>query len=71
MSDPDVRDSILPLTDDQLQHPDGVAESARLEVIPDPESDTVTFLSPRSDDDPTTAWLTADAGLLVDVSEMQ
>jgi hypothetical protein len=42
-----------------------------VEVIPDPDSGTVTFAWRPSEDEATTAWITAEATLLVDVSDMQ
>jgi hypothetical protein len=39
-----------------------------LEVIPDDDSNSVTFVHPDRDD-PTTAWITVDADLVVDVGD--
>jgi hypothetical protein len=41
-----------------------------LEVIPDADSGTVTFAWRPNEDEAATAWITADADLLVDVSDM-
>lgn len=47
-------------------------EMSRVEVIPDPDSETVTFVRRRPDDDgTTTAWITADANLVIDPNDMQ
>mgnify|MGYP006269114291 CR=1 FL=1 len=42
-----------------------------VEVIPDADSGTVTFAWRPNENEATTAWITADADLLVDVSDMQ
>jgi hypothetical protein len=52
-------------TEDPLQ------DSPSVEVIPDLDSGTVTFAWRPNEDEATTAWITADADLLVDVSDMQ
>jgi hypothetical protein len=50
----------------------GDGEVSRVEVIPDPDSETVTFASRRPEDgETTTAWITANAALVVDAAEMQ
>jgi hypothetical protein len=46
--------------------------ASELEVRHDPESNEITFVSQAPvDSDTTTAWLTADAALVVDVTEMR
>jgi len=50
---------------------DALPGEPSLEVIPDADSGTVTFAWRRADDEATAAWITADAGLLVDGSDMQ
>ncbi|WP_254840140.1 DUF7511 domain-containing protein [Natronomonas marina] len=42
-----------------------------IEVIPDADSGAVTFAWRPNEDEATTAWITADADLLVDASDMQ
>lgn len=47
-------------------------ESLDLQVVPDDANDTVTFIAADADAYETrTAWLTADASLVVDVTEKQ
>jgi hypothetical protein len=47
---------------------DGLA----LDVVPDEENDTVTFIAADADSrDTRTAWITAPSGTVVDVTEMQ
>ena len=56
-------------TDPEWHTPPAVAP--RLETIPDSESDTVTFVPLGGEYlDVTTAWITADEDLVVDVAEM-
>jgi hypothetical protein len=50
---------------------DTLPDEPDMEVIPDADSETVTFAWRRADDEATAAWITADAGLLVDGSNMQ
>jgi len=50
---------------------DAPPDGPSMEVIPDADSDTVTFAWRRADDEATAAWITADAGILVDGSDMQ
>jgi len=66
-SDPDNTDPWIDagLSEDVL--PDGPS----MEVIPDADSGTVTFAWRRAHDEATTAWITADAGLLVSGSDMR
>jgi len=42
-----------------------------IEVIPDADTETVTFAWRLDEDEATTAWITADAGLIVEGSAMQ
>jgi|AntRauTorcE11898_2_1112593.scaffolds.fasta_scaffold50475_2 hypothetical protein len=47
---------------------DGLA----LDVVPDEENDTVTFIAADADShDTRSAWITAASSLVVDVTEMQ
>jgi len=49
-----------------------VTGPSRVEVVPDDDSGTVTFVSNRPEDrETTTAWITAEADLVVDVSAIQ
>jgi len=51
---------------------DPASETPRIEAIPDDESGTVTFAWRRPGGGETTAaWITAEAALVVDGSEMQ
>ncbi len=45
--------------------------TARVEAIPDPDSETVTFAWRGGDGETTTAWITAEADLVVTGSDMQ
>ena len=48
------------------------AQGSRVEVFTDIDTDTVTFVwDPCGDAQTTTAWLTADADLVVSASDMQ
>ena len=71
MTDPDVQDETLSRFEDHQQQSDGASDPSHLDVISDPESNTVTFVSKRAEDDTTTAWITADVDVLVDLSETQ
>ncbi|MDS0222296.1 hypothetical protein NDI54_13150 [Haloarcula sp. S1AR25-5A] len=71
MTDPDVQDEAVPWIDDQSQRSDGVSDLSQLDVVSDPESNTVTFVSKRIEDDTTTAWITAEVDILVDLSELR
>jgi hypothetical protein len=55
----------IPSTEDALR------DGPSVEVIPDADSGTVTFAWRPNEDEATAAWITADADLLVDVSDMQ
>jgi hypothetical protein len=50
---------------------DPLGESPDIEVIPDADSETVTFALRRDEEEATTAWITADADVLLDGSDMQ
>ena len=51
---------------------DALPETPRIEAIPDDETGTVTFAWRRPEDgETTTAWITADAALVVGGSDMQ
>lgn len=70
MSDSSDPDSTAPWTDnDPIE--DTPHHKASVDVIPDSDSGTVTFAWRYDDDKTTTAWITADASLLVDVAEIQ
>lgn len=69
MTDPDVRDESIPWIADQPQRPDEQPDSLQLDVIPDRESNTATFVSNRPEENTTAAWVTADVDVLVDLSE--
>lgn len=69
MTDPDGRDESVPWIADRPQRPDGQSDSPQLNVISDRESNTVTFVSNRPENDTTAAWVTADVDVLVDLSE--
>lgn len=71
MTDTSDSDSAVPWIDDRRAHRDGQPASPEVEVVSDAESDTVTFVSRETDRDTTTAWITADTGLVVDVAEHQ
>lgn len=48
------------------------SQGLALDVVPDEENGTVTFIAADADvQDTRTAWLTADASSVVDVTEMQ
>lgn len=48
------------------------ADGLALDVVPDDENDTVTFVAADADArDPRTAWITAPSSTVVDVTEMQ
>jgi len=48
------------------------ASRLTLDVVPDEENDTVTFIAADADSQDTrTAWITAAASTVVDVTEMQ
>jgi hypothetical protein len=70
MSDGPDRDSSR--TDSPPRAPDDGPDPARLDVIADGDSATLTFAAAPDDDrDTTTAWVTADAALVVDLAEMR
>ena len=70
MSDSSDPDSIAPWTnDDPIE--DTPQNKASVDVIPDSDSGTVTFAWRYDDDKTKTAWITADASLLVDVADIQ
>jgi hypothetical protein len=51
---------------------DVTSGSARIETITHVDSDTITFApEQRGDDERTTAWITAHADLVVDVTDMR
>jgi hypothetical protein len=50
---------------------DALPDGSSMEVIPDADSGTVTFAWRRAHDEATTAWITADASLLVSGSDMR
>jgi len=66
-SDPDS----TPLWIDRGSTEDAVRNRPDIEVIPDENSETVTFAWRPNEDQATTAWITADANRLVDVADMQ
>lgn len=69
MTNSDAQDETVSWFDDQSQRSDAASDPSKLDVISDPESNTVTFVSKRSEDDMTTAWITADVDVLADLSE--
>jgi hypothetical protein len=71
MTDPDVQEETVPWIDDQSQRSDGVSDPSQLDVVSDPESNTVTFVSKRVEEDTTTEWITAGVDVLVDLSEIR
>lgn len=71
MTDFDVRDGDFSSVDEQIQRLEAEPVPSQLDVILDPESNRATFVPNRSEADTTTAWITADIEVLVDVSEMQ
>lgn len=57
---------------DSRPHPGASPDTAYVEAIPDPDSETVTFVLRRPEDgETTTAWITAEAGLVVNGADMQ
>jgi hypothetical protein len=71
MADGPDRDSAVPWIDDRRAREQPSSAAPEVEVVSDPESDTVTFVSQGTERDTTTAWITVDAGLVVDVAEHQ
>lgn len=69
MTDSDAQDGSVPWIADQSQHPDELPDSPQVDAIAEQESEIVTFVSNRPVDDTTTTWITADADVLVDLSE--
>lgn len=52
--------------------PGPATDTARVEAIPDPDSGRVTFAQRRPDaGETTTAWITAEARIVVSGSDMQ
>jgi hypothetical protein len=48
------------------------ADGLSLDVVPDEENETVTFIAADADtEDTRTAWITAAESLVVDVTDMQ
>jgi len=71
MSDSRDSDSTVSWIADR-SHDGGVAEASRVEMVPDDDSGTVTFVSNRPEDrETTTAWITIEGDLVVDASAMQ
>jgi hypothetical protein len=57
---------------DSRPHPGASTDTAYVEAIPDPDSETVTFVSRRPEDgETTTAWITVEADLVVNGADMQ
>jgi hypothetical protein len=71
MTDCDVPDTTVSSVDEQMQRPGAEPVPSQLDVVLDPESNRATFVSNRPEATTTTAWITADVEVLVDVSEMQ
>lgn len=69
MTAPDVRGESVPWIADHSQHPDELPDPPQLNVLSDQESNKVTFVPNRLDDDTTAAWITVDAAVLVDLTE--
>lgn len=69
MTDGSDRDSAVPWIDERRARADPPSAPPAVEVVSDAESGTVTFVSREADRDRTTAWITVDAGLVVDVAE--
>ena len=70
MSDSSDPDSTAPWTGHNLFE-DTPRDNLSVDVIPDADAGTVTFAWRHDDRKTTTAWITADAGLLVDVTNIQ
>ncbi|QAU14120.1 hypothetical protein EKH57_16270 [Halorubrum sp. BOL3-1] len=70
MSDSGDSESTAPWTDRDPSE-DTPRDNPSVDVIPGPDAGTVTFAWRHDDDKTTTAWITADAGLLVDVTDIQ
>jgi hypothetical protein len=48
------------------------ADGLSLDVVPDEENETVTFIAANADSEDTrTAWITAAESLVIDVTDMQ
>lgn len=71
MTDASDHDSAIPWIDDRRARRDGHPAVPEVETMSDAESDTVTFVSRETDHDTTTAWITVDGDLVVDVAEYQ
>ena len=70
MTDSHDRDSAVPRIDERHARKHAQSATSEVEVIFDAESDTVTFVSRRPEnDETTTAWITVDAGVAVDLEE--
>jgi len=71
MSDGSDSDSTAEWFDDRSRT-DLRPELSRVEAIPDADTETVTFAWRRPEDgETTTAWITADADIVVSGSDMQ
>lgn len=68
MTDGSDRDSAVPWIDDQRAR-DQAPSASEIEVVSDPEGDTVTFVSRETDRETTTAWITVDAEVVVDIGK--
>jgi len=71
MSDTENDDVSAPGIDSHPRREDGVPERFRIEAIPDEDAGTVTFVPSDPGDEAKTAWITADADLVVNVAGMQ
>jgi hypothetical protein len=70
MTDSDDRASAVTRSEERPEEA-FVPEPPRLDVLADADAETLTFVSdPPGDHATTTAWITADADAVVDVSEM-
>ncbi|MFC7021192.1 MULTISPECIES: DUF7511 domain-containing protein [Haloarcula] len=71
MTDFDVRERTVSPVDENFQRPEADPAPSQLDVVLDPESNRATVVPDRPEADTTTAWITADVEVLVDVTEMQ
>lgn len=71
MTDGSDRDSTAPWRDGRLSGENYSSGASEIEVVPDAESDTVTFVSRGTGHDTTTTWITVDAELVVNVAEQR
>lgn len=70
MTDSHDHDSAVPWIDERHARKHAQPATSEVEVVSDAESETVTFVSRQPEDgEPTTAWITVDADVAVDLKE--